>query len=388
MFDPTDVADDPSDLGVDPGKLDALVARAQREVDEGRLPSCQLAVARHGRLVALQTLGAATNETRYVMFSATKAIVASAAWLLIGEGKLDPGAKVVEYIPEFATNGKDVITVEQVMLHTSGFPHAPMPPSAFHDRAARIERFKMWRLNWEPGSRFEYHPTSAHWVLAELIERASGTDFRDYIRRRIALPSGLPNLRLGVPEEEQDGIAPLAPMGEVASEDELEALFGIRVLPVTEVTEEALLGFNSVLSRSAGVPGSGAISTAAELALFYQALLHNPDRLWDPQLLADVTGHVRCTFVDPMTRVPANRSLGLVLAGNDGHANRRHILGNTVSPRAFGHAGAGGQIAWADPDSGLSFAFLTNGLERNVIKEGRRGIALSSRAGLLTAAGT
>jgi CubicO group peptidase (beta-lactamase class C family) len=55
-----------------------------------------------------------------------------------------------------------------------------------------------------------------------------------------------------------------------------------------------------------------------------------------------------------------------------------------VSPRAFGHAGAGGQIAWADPETGISFAYLTNGLDRHVLREGRRGVALSSRAAALS----
>jgi CubicO group peptidase (beta-lactamase class C family) len=383
MLDSTSVVSDPAELGIDPETLGGLFERAQREIDEGRLPSCQLAVARHGRLAAFGTLGAATNDTRYVIFSATKAIVASAVWLLIGDGELDPEAKVADLIPEFATNGKDVITIEQVMLHTSGFPHAPMPPSTYHDRAARLDRFAMWRINWEPGSRFEYHPTSAHWVLAELIERDGGVDFRDFIRDRIALPLNMPNLRLGVPSQDQDGIAALVGLGQMATEDEMEAVIGIRVLPPSEVTEETLLDLNTTSARAAGIPGGGAITTAADLALFYQALLHNPAGLWDPDVLADVTGHVRCTFIDPMTGVPANRSLGLVIAGDDGRANRRHILGKTVSPRAFGHAGAGGQIAWADPATGLSFAFLTNGLERHVIQEGRRGVALSCRAGAL-----
>src|SRR6476646_9137390 len=80
--------------------------------------------ARDGELVAFETFGDATNDTRYCIFSCTKPIVASAAWLLIGEGRLDPARRVAEYIPEFAANGKESVTVEQVMLHTSGFPNA------------------------------------------------------------------------------------------------------------------------------------------------------------------------------------------------------------------------------------------------------------------------
>ncbi len=382
MFDPRDVAD-PRDLGIDPHRLSELMDRARRDVDSKLLPSCQLAVARHGRLAAFHTFGDASDQTRYVIFSCTKALVAAAAWLVIGEDRLDPAAKVAEVIPEFATNGKDVVTIEQVMLHTSGFPYAPMAPALWNDRAARVARFADWRLNWEPGTAFEYHATSAHWVLAELIQRQTGQDYRAFIHERIALPLGLPGLRLGLPLDEQDGIAPLGTVGEPATPDELEAVFGMRELPLTEVTDHALLEFNSPDARRAGVPGGGGVTRAAELALFYQALQTNPWNLWEPGVLADATGNVRNRFPDPWVGAPANRTLGLVVAGDDGSAHMRMNFGRTVSPRAFGHAGAGGQIAWADPATGLSFCYLTNGLDANVLRQARRGLALSSRAAVL-----
>ena len=383
MLDATDIAADPAELGLDPSRVEALLTRAQREIDDGILPSCQLAVARDGKVAVFRTFGAATSETRYVMYSATKPLVASATWRLIADGRLDPASKVAELIPEFATNGKDVVTIEQVMLHTSGFPHAPMPPRMWNDRAARVEQFERWRLNWPPGTAFEYHPTSAHWVLAELIERSSSQDFRDFIREQVCLPLGLPNLRLGVELHEQDDIATVVGVGEPTTEEEIEAVTGFRITLPREVTEEALMELNEPEHRVAGLPGGGGIASAADLALFYQALLHNPGGLWDDQLLADVTARVRCSFADPMTGVPANRTLGLVLAGDDGKANMRHNLGNTVSARAFGHGGAGGQIGWADPDTGLSFAYFTNGLDANLLREARRGVGLSSRAGQL-----
>ena len=68
-------------------------------------------------------------ESRYVIFSSTKPVVAAAVWILMGEGAIDVSRRVAEIIPEFAANGKDVITVEQVMLHTSGFPAAPFEPA-------------------------------------------------------------------------------------------------------------------------------------------------------------------------------------------------------------------------------------------------------------------
>jgi CubicO group peptidase (beta-lactamase class C family) len=370
---------DPESLGVDAGRLEELRTRARREVDAGLLPSCQLALGKDGKLAAFETFGDAGPDTRYVIFSATKAFVASACWLLIGEGSLDIDRRVAEYIPEFATNGKDVVTVEQVMLHTSGFPRAPLGPPNWADRDRRLEAFAKWRLNWEPGTAHEYHPTSAHWVLAELIERISGRDYRDFVHERVTGALGLPRV-VGIPPGDQAGIAELSLCGEPASPDELEAIFGVPELPVTEVTDEALLSFNRPDVRAVGVPGGGGVASAATVALFYQALLHNTAQLWDPDVLADATGRVRNTFPDQLALgAPANRALGVVVAGDDGNANRRGF-GHTQSPRTFGHNGAGGQIAWADPDSGLSFSYVTNGRDVNPIREGRRSIGLSSRA--------
>jgi CubicO group peptidase (beta-lactamase class C family) len=372
----------PESLGVVPERLDALLTRIRREVDEGLLPSCQLALARDGKLAAFETVGDAQPTTRYVVFSATKAIVASAVWILIGEGKLDVSARVADVIPEFGSNGKDVITIEQVMLHTSGFPLAPLGPPNWASRDKRLEAFAKWRLNWEPGTRFEYHATSAHWVLAELIERAAGDDYRAFIRSRIAMPLGL-ELGLGIPEDAQQDIARLASVGDPPGPDELAAI-GLGALNLGEVTDEALLRFNEPASMAVGVPGGGGVMTAADMALFYQALLHNPGGIWDDDVLADATGTVRCTFPDAlMLGAPCNRTIGVMVAGDDGKSHMRS-MGRTVSPRAFGHPGAGGQLAWADPESGISLCYLTNGLDRNVLREGRRGVAISSLAGVAT----
>ena len=188
-------ADSPREVGLDPEKVEALFNRAEREVKDGLLPSTQIAIARNGKIGAMRTVGRAvqggsekpaTNETLYTIFSCTKAIMSAASWILIGEGKLNPGERVAEIIPEFGTNGKDTMTVEQVLLHVGGFPNAPYPQDEWLDREKRLERFASWRLEWPPGSKYEYHPTSGFWVLGEIIERLSGRDVRDFVRERIA----------------------------------------------------------------------------------------------------------------------------------------------------------------------------------------------------------
>jgi len=367
---------------IDDAKVQQLIDRCRREVDAGLLPSCQVALAQRGELVANETIGDATADTRYCFFSATKPLVAATVWQLLAEGAIDSEDRVADHIPEFGTEGKDVITVEQVMLHTSGFPHAPLGPPQWETREGRLEAYSRWRLNWEPGTRYEYHPTSAHWVLAELVERTTGHDYRDAIHARVTAPLGLPRL-LGIDSAADGDVAELVLAGEHASTDELEAAYGVSEMPVTEVTDDALMAFNDKTVRAVGVPGGGGFGRASDLALFYQALLHDPKGLWPADLLADVTGRVRNRLPDPMG-TPANRTLGLLQAGDDGFSHVRG-LGRTVSPRAFGHPGAGGQLAWADPASGLSLGYVTNGIDRHEVRQPRRDTAIASMAAVCAA---
>lgn len=358
-------------------QVQALLQRARREVDDGLLPSCQIALGFEGELVANEVSGDAVLDDRYCIFSATKPLVAAAMWTILADGDLALDDPVADVFPEFAENGKSSITLEQVMLHTSGFPHAPMGPPAWYERDARVTRMASWRLNWEPGTAFEYHASSAHWVLAELIERVTGTDFRDVVEQRITGPAGLPRI-VGIPLGGQDHLRDLQVVGEHATADELQAALGISSLPTTEVTEDAVLRFNDPDVRALGVPGGGGFARAADLALFYQTLLHDPDGIWDPKWRHIGTAEVRNSFPDPMG-VPANRSLGLILAGDDGMSHMRG-LGRMVSAEAFGHNGAGGQLAWADPATGLSLGYVTDGYDVHELRFARRGTAISSIA--------
>jgi CubicO group peptidase (beta-lactamase class C family) len=348
--------------------LGELLDTARADVESGWLPSCQLAVARDGEVVAFETFGGATAESRYCIFSCTKPIVAAAAWLFIGEGTLDPARRVAEYIPEFAANGKELVTVEQVMLHTAGLPNAVLNEVAATDPERRAASFAKWELEWEPGTRFEYHGTSAHWVLVDLIQRLGGMDFREFIEHRVTKPLGLARL-LGIPEDQQSNIAPLIAVG---------------AGPLDTAVDKAILRLNDPAIRAAGVPGSGAIMRAADLALFYQGVMRNPGGLWDPAVLDDAKTNVRCNFPDNLMQVPVNRTLGFVLAGDDGqHFMRYGSFGVANSPRSIGHAGAHMQIGWGDPETGISFAYCTNGLDADVMKEGARGVNLSGIAAAL-----
>ena len=359
---------------IDDQAVKDLLERCRREIEDGTLPSCQVALGFEGSIVAEEAFGEATTSTRYAVFSACKPLVSAVMWELVASGRVRLGAPVAEYVPEFGTNGKDVVTVEQVMLHIGGFPHAPLPPDDALTSAGRRAAFARWYLEWPPGSTYEYHPMAGHWVLAEIIVAVTGNDYRDEVEARVTAPLGLPRV-LGV----ADPIAPVEVRGQPTDPELLQAAIGVREVDVGDATNDVLMLMNDAHVRQAGVPGGGAVMRAADLAAFYQALLRDPGGLWDPVWLADVKENVRNRLPERHTTIPANRTLAFVVAGSDGLAAFRG-LGRTTSPLAFGHNGAGGQVAFADPATGLSIAYCTNGLDADVLRQWKRALSIASRA--------
>ncbi len=408
-------ASSPEAVGIDSRKLEEMFDRAQRELEIGLLPSAQIALARDGKIAGMRSFGTATfdaatfdaatfdaatfdsrtsesvspedravavsNDTLYAIFSSTKAITSAAAWLLIQEGKLSVDERVADIIPEFGSNGKDAVCVEHLLTHTAGFPQAPFLPSRFLDRERRLEYFAKWRLSSEPGSRFEYHPSSSMYAVADIIERRSGLSYGEFVRERISLPLGLDDLWCGLPRDLHGRLADIVHVGEGMTDADYKAM-GFPKPPETEVTEDAVQAFNRPDFREAGIPGGGGTMTAGDLALFYQALLtgrsFDGEPVWKPETLQMArevrTGELR----DPVFGQLANRGLGVVIAG-DSQRNFRGF-GHTNSAQAFGHGGAGGQIAWADPETGISLGYCTNGHDRNDLRQARRSVGISSRA--------
>ena len=174
---------------------------------------------------------------------------------LAAEGRLDLAAPVSDVLESFGTNGKDAITVSQVLLHAGGFPYAPMGRTETTDRTARLAAYSSWRTEWEPGTRFEYHAGSAHWVLADAITEVTGHPYADVIADRVLQPAGCGRwLRIGL--DEQVEVADVVVVGKAPTAGELDAL-GLDELPDAGVTEQVLTAFNRPWMRAAGVPGRG-----------------------------------------------------------------------------------------------------------------------------------
>ena len=336
----------PDDVGIDRTRLDLFLTRVRLEVEQGVLPSAQVAVARHGRLVAFETYGDATNDSLYITQSVGRNVVAATAWKLLGDGVLALDERVADVIPEFATNGKEVVTVEHVLTHTAGFPFAPLGYPKMLDRATRLDAFGRWRLDWPPGSRLQFHLTSAAWVIAELVERRTDLTFAEYLRTEIVEPLGL-GFVLPVPEEQFHDVLAVPVAVDRTSDDQEVDPWG----PWYLANPQVLAG---------GEPSHSIAGTAADLVMLAQALFHSG--LWDRDTVDDAI-RIRVSeapYGEQLyggSAAIANVALFTMVTGEVGG----NLTPRTGSARTFGHQGAPNQMSFMDPETGTSFAFLTNG---------------------------
>ena len=335
-------------------QIERLSQLIEAHIGEGRYPGAQVALARHGKLAFSRTYGTARlapsvparDDTLWRLYSNTKIIVAAAIWLLVEQGALSFNDRVAEHLPDFARHGKGEITIFDVLTHQGGFPNAPvMPPEAWEDHQLLRRLVCDYTLEWTPGSRLHYHAYSAHWILAVVIEAITKMDFRDFIRRRIIETLGLGDeLYVGIEEGSQHRCAEIYE-------------------PATDGRKQQLIAAeNTVAYRRAGIPSGGGFGTARAMAAFYQMMLAggtlNGTRLVSPRLVQYVTRNFTGERPDSgMGGVPMHRGLG---PHSRGTSTVIRGLGSLAHPATFGHGGVGTSYCWADPDSGVSFAYISN----------------------------
>ncbi len=326
-------------------QLDRLILA---HIEEGRYPGCQIAIARHGQLALYRTYGdariaptrlPAADDTLWLLFSNTKMLTMAAIWGLVDDGILSFHDRIADHIPEFARHGKDAVTIFDAATHQAGFPGADVSRTAWTDHARMRAEVCAFPLEWPTGSRLHYHGRGAHLALAMVIEAVTNRDYRDAIRERVTAPLGLADeLFVGVPLIEQHRCADIhAPPGDQLAD-------------------------NSPAFREAGLPHGGGFGTARAMAAFYQMMLGNGRlgamRVFSRRLIEYVTrDHTGDRPDAGMGGIAMHRGLGPHLRGTGG---RSRGLGSLASPWVYGHGGVGTSYCWADPTTGVSFAYLTN----------------------------
>jgi CubicO group peptidase (beta-lactamase class C family) len=315
------------------------------------------------------------ESTLALSYSTSKGVASTLLHICVDRGLLDYDAPVADYWPDFASGGKQAITVRQVLCHEAGLYDV----RSLVDRAERM-------LDWEymtealaeavprhePGRAHGYHGFTYGWLVGELIRRVTGKSFSEALELELARPLGLDGCYVGLPVEQMKRRARLLlPAAFQQNGDALRSLertvsplarlLSVAPLPIDLASLAAALlprgieslDFNSRELAAASIPSANGCFTARSLARIY-ALLANDGELDGLRLLRRETvwhaSEVQNRGIGRVIPVPMHWRLGY---------HRVPTLGARLQ-NAFGHFGFGGSGAWADPDRELAVAMTVN----------------------------
>ena len=306
----------------------------------------QLAIFVRGELVVDLAAGL-DPDALMTVYSSTKGLAAIAFGLLVDRGQLDLNAAVADYWPEFGQAGKDQVAVRELLSHQAGLPEVDgrVPTDAWLDdhRAAGLlaEQLPFWR----PGAAFGYHAVSIGSLMSELCFRITGSTLQCFYEQEVRIPADA-DAYLGLPKELESRVVELLPMLEPTPDEtaEFAAELTVKRGPYgPQVFSESVRDvFASPAGRAFGHPAGGGVTSARGLSKVYQ---------WATGFGGPAGGVTSATLrAFAQTQVAgydlvldqAYRSHGLVFQ----KPTPAMLYG---SYRAFGHDGAGGAMAFADP---------------------------------------
>jgi CubicO group peptidase (beta-lactamase class C family) len=327
------------------------------------------------------------RDTLVVVWSCTKGAVALCAHILASRGLLDFDAPIARYWPEFAQAGKDGITVRLLLSHQAGLPavRAPLRPGDLYDWDCMAGAIAAEAPFWPPGTRQGYHAVTFGHVVGELVRRVSGKGVGALFRDEVAGPLGL-DFHIGLPEADEPRVAPTlradpVPAGEVTWRFLAQANAdreGVQALIVRN-TGRRTGDVDSREAHAAVLPSQGGVTNARGLAGMYAPLAlggaFGGVRLVGAATLTEMQAVNSASAIDAVLLVGLRFSLGFMKSSD----NRRGPEGARdsviLSEAAFGHAGMGGSLGFADPEARLSFGYAMNKQGRGVLLN-ERGQAL------------
>lgn len=311
------------------------------------------------------------RDTLINIFSSGKPVSAVVLLQLVAEGRLQLDTPLAEYWPEFVAQGKQQITLRQVLSHQAGLPAVlePLAPEALFDWAQMVDAVQNTPPWWTPGSAHGYAPMTYGWLVGELIRRVDGCEPGEAIARRIAQPLQL-DLHLGLTEQELPRVGDVMRMkGVVTDATSLRLMKAIGSDP-HGMTAKAFNNPTSMLTstnklewRRMQQPAANAHSTARGLAGFYTGLLQG--KLLDTETLNEMLKE-HSKGMDLTLLSQTRFGLGCMLEQAD-QLPASYALG----ARSFGHPGAGGTVGCADPEREVSVAFVSNSLGASVMMDPR-----------------
>ncbi len=314
-------------------------------------------------------------DTLVLVWSATKGIGSACLLHVLQEHRVELSRRVAEFWPEFAQNGKSEITLAELMSHSAGLC-ALGENADVTDYAAVIRSLEKQAPLWPPGSAHGYHARTFGFLIDELTRRISDASISRYWRSTFAEPLAL-DFWIGLPSELNSRCATIY-AAKAGKAPEPAQFYHDLVTPGTLQRRtftsphglHAVSAMNKPENRALDIVSFGGIGSATALAKFY-AILANGGEIEGRQFFAPSTIEQMTTTlsdgVDRIFEIPTAFSAGFM---QDAAASRRRIFGPSNS--AFGHPGAGGSHAFADPEHGIAFAYVMNQMEQRYCRRRNR----------------
>ena len=336
-----------------------------------------------------------TDDALQIVFSTTKGVTAVAVAMCVDRGLIDYDEKVTTYWPEFAANGKGDATVAQLLSHQCGLISVDAPTSRAEalDWKTITSRLAEGRPEWPIGTAHGYHALTYGWLAGELIRRTDGRTPGQFVAEEIAGPLGL-DLWIGLPAEHEPRVSPM--LGSLATKSDdpavqamIDQFFGpgsnaYRALYLNGAFEfegQADNPFNTAEVHAAEIPAGNGIANARSLAKLYAATLGEVDGV---QLLSEATrdrARVRVTpdgETDQCLMLESTFGMGFMVHGP---------MTVYSGPGSYGHPGAGGSVAFAQPERDLAFAYVMNQMATNLAGDMRAQRLLEAAAAAADATG-
>jgi CubicO group peptidase (beta-lactamase class C family) len=337
-------------------------------MSEGLHIGAQVYVSLGGKPVASFAIGEArrgvpmTNDTLMLWLSAVKPVGAVAMAQLWQQGKLDLDDRVCQFIPEFGTRGKGVVTLRHILTHTGGFPKVEgvRRLTSQEEIIANICNAEL-EPGWVPGRKAGYHAASSWHILGEVLRRLDGQPFDQYVREEIFAPLGMNDCWIGMPSQRSDEYGDRVGIMHMTE--------GGRPMPLRSEFNDDRIPYR---------PGGSGWGPMRELGRFYEMLLFRGQRdgmrLLSPQTVEALTARHRVGMYDETLRHIVDWGLGFIIDSNlYGAATVPYGYGPHCSPRTFGHSGNQASVGFCDPEHGLVVAWVFNGTpgERRHQQRGR-----------------
>lgn len=338
----------PEKVGLNEDVGTKMTAYLQSQIDVGVIPGAFVAASRNGKVFLETHLGTFCNRTArevpydgramHPVHSISKMVSATVIAMAWQDGLIDIDVPLMKYIPAFGCNGKETITIRQLMSHSAGIPANPINPmdaTTEENWNSCVDAICNMPVEWDPGSRSHYHALTAMLISAEAVRRASDRKTWDQIcRERLFAPLGL----LSFTFEKPPANLPLACIPRLKN-------------PPTD--------WQNQLNHFYGHPAAGLKGIPADFLKFLK--FHTDKGVWNGKtLLKEKYWTALHSLQFPDQPEFENWGLGMMIRGNTPRKNSLDWFGlNMIDrPNVFTHAGTSVALAVGDPDSDIQIFFI------------------------------